>query len=52
MTPRDGLLDARPRRDTLAFQVDLWNARGKLPKDMIEVEVRHMAIIYVQFMIV
>jgi hypothetical protein len=30
----------------------LWKARGELPKDMIEVEVRHMAITYVQFMIV
>jgi NTE family protein len=45
-TPLDWVLDARPRRDTLAFQVDLWNARGELPKDMIAVEVRHKEIIY------
>ena len=45
-TPLEWVLDARPRRDTLAFQVDLWNARGQLPKDMIEVEVRHKEIIY------
>jgi NTE family protein len=45
-TPLEWALDARPRRDTLAFQVDLWNARGELPKDMIEVEVRHKEIIY------
>jgi len=45
-TPLEWVLDARPRRDTLAFQVDLWNARGELPKDMIEVEVRHKEIIY------
>jgi NTE family protein len=45
-TPLEWVLNARPRRDTLAFQVDLWNARGELPKDMIEVEVRHKEIIY------
>jgi NTE family protein len=45
-TPLEWVLDARPRRDTLAFQVDLWNARGQLPKDMVEVEVRHKEIIY------
>jgi NTE family protein len=45
-TPLEWVLDARPRRDTIAFQVDLWNARGELPKDMIEVEVRHKEIIY------
>ena len=45
-TPLDWVLDAQPRRDTLAFQVDLWNARGELPKDMIEVDVRHKEIIY------
>jgi NTE family protein len=45
-TPLEWVLDAQPRRDTLAFQVDLWNARGKLPKDMVEVEVRHKEIIY------
>jgi len=45
-TPLEWVLDARPRCDTLAFQVDLWNARGELPKDMIEVEVRHKEIIY------
>ena len=45
-TPLEWVLDARPRCDTLAFQVDLWNARGELPKDMVEVEVRHKEIIY------
>jgi NTE family protein len=45
-TPLEWVLEARPRRDTFAFQVDLWNARGELPKDMIEVEVRHKEIIY------
>jgi NTE family protein len=45
-TPLEWVLDARPRRDTLAFQVDLWNSRGELPKDMIEVEVRQKEIMY------
>jgi NTE family protein len=45
-TPLEWVLDAVPRCDTLAFQVDLWNARGELPKDMTEVEVRHKEIIY------
>ena len=39
-TPLQWVLDARPRLDTLAFQVDLWSARGELPRDMIEVDVR------------
>jgi NTE family protein len=45
-TPLEWVLDSRPRRDTLALQVDLWNARGELPRDMVEVEVRHKEIIY------
>jgi NTE family protein len=45
-TPLQWVLDSRPRRDTLAFQVDLWSARGELPKDMVEVEVRQKEIIY------
>ena len=45
-TPLRWVLDSRPRRDTLAFQVDLWSAQGELPKDLIEVEVRQKEIIY------
>jgi NTE family protein len=45
-TPLQWVLDYRPRRDTLAFQVDLWNASGDLPKDLIEVEVRQKEIVY------
>ena len=45
-TPLQWVLDSRPRRDTLAFQVDLWPARGALPKDLIDVEVRHKEIVY------
>ena len=39
-TPLEWVLDASPRLDTLAFQVDLWSARGDLPRDMIEVDTR------------
>ena len=45
-TPLQWLLDSRPRQDTLAFQVDLWSARGELPHDMIEVDVRMKDIRY------
>ncbi|MGA2891804.1 MAG: patatin-like phospholipase family protein [Xanthobacteraceae bacterium] len=45
-TPLQWVLDSRPRRDTLAFQVDLWNARGELPKDLLGVEVRQKEIVY------
>jgi NTE family protein len=45
-TPLEWVLGSRPRLDTLAFQIDLWNARGELPKNMIEVEVRQKEIIY------
>jgi NTE family protein len=45
-TPLQWVLDYRPRRDTLAFQVDLWSARGELPKDLIAVEIRQKEIIY------
>jgi len=39
-TPLQWVLDSRPRLDTLAFQIDLWRARGDLPRDMPEIEVR------------
>ena len=45
-TPLQWVLDSEPRRDTLAFQVDLWSARGDLPKDLIEVEIRQKEITY------
>ena len=43
-TPLDWVLDSRPRVDTLAFQVDLWNARGELPRDLTEVDLRQKEI--------
>jgi NTE family protein len=43
-TPLQWVFDDRPRRDTLAFQVDLWNARGDLPRNLIDAEVRQKEI--------
>jgi NTE family protein len=45
-TPLQWVLEDEHRRDTLAFQVDLWNARGEAPENLIQVEVRHKEIIY------
>ena len=43
-TPLQWVLDSRPRQDTLAFQIDLWNARGELPRDLMEAELRQKEI--------
>ncbi|MET0708412.1 MAG: patatin-like phospholipase family protein [Tardiphaga sp.] len=43
-TPLEWVLGTRPRRDTLAFQVDLWNARGELPSDLIGLDLRQKEI--------
>ena len=45
-TPLQWVLDSQPRKDTLAFQIDLWSARGSLPHDLTEVEMRHKDIVY------
>jgi len=45
-TPLQWVLDGQPRKDTLAFQIDLWSAQGALPHDLTEVEVRHKDIVY------
>jgi len=45
-TPLAVVLDAAPRRDTLAFQVDLWSARGPLPENVYDVEERRKDIQY------
>src|SRR5262245_48878588 len=39
-TPLQWVLDNRPRRDTLAFQIDLWNALGELPRNLLDADVR------------
>lgn len=45
-TPLQWVLDSVPRHDTLAFQVDLWSARGELPRDITGVLVRAKDIQY------
>ena len=45
-TPLQWVVESQPRRDTLAFQVDLWNARGELPSNMLEVMTREKEIRY------
>jgi NTE family protein len=45
-TPLQWVLESEPRRDTLAFQVDLWSARGTLPRNMLEVMTRQKEIQY------
>jgi NTE family protein len=39
-TPLQWVLDSLPRKDTLAFQVDLWSARGNFPRNLLESEAR------------
>lgn len=34
-TPLQWVLDSQPRQDTLAFQVDLWSAKGEHPTDLV-----------------
>ncbi|HEY8032773.1 MAG TPA: patatin-like phospholipase family protein [Methylocella sp.] len=43
-TPLQWVLSGTPRQDTLAFQIDLWNARGRLPSTLIEGELRQKEI--------
>jgi NTE family protein len=45
-TPLQWVLQYGPRRDTLVFQVDLWSARGALPRNVIDVETRYKEILY------
>ncbi len=44
-TPLQWVMD-EAERDTLIFQVDLWNARGSFPKDMVGVMTRQKEIQY------
>jgi NTE family protein len=43
-TPLQWVVDSEPRQDTLAFQVDLWSARGELPRNLAEVATRQKEI--------
>ena len=45
-TPLSTVLEDDPRRDTLAFQVDLWSALGPLPRNLLDVEERGKDIRY------
>jgi NTE family protein len=45
-TPLSVVLRDAPRRDVLAFQVDLWSARGPAPRDLFEVANRQKDIQY------
>jgi NTE family protein len=45
-TPLQWVLDSRPRQDTLALQIDLWNARGEFPRNLPEAETRQKEIRY------
>src|SRR6516162_9859542 len=45
-TPLQHLLDEDDRKNTLVFQVDLFSARGVLPRDMQDVLARHKDIMY------
>jgi NTE family protein len=45
-TPLQWVLDSRPGKDTLAFQIDLWSARGEFPRNLLEAETRQKEIRY------
>ena len=45
-TPLDWVLESRPGKDTLAFQIDLWSARGEFPRNLIEADTRQKEIRY------
>lgn len=45
-TPLQWLVETEPFRDTLAFQVDLWSARGEFPRNIFEVVTRDKEIRY------
>lgn len=39
-TPLQWMLETLPRENTLAFQVDLWQARGEVPRNMAAIDQR------------
>jgi NTE family protein len=45
-TPLQWVAESEPRRDTLAFQVDLWSSRDECPRNMPEVITREKEIRY------
>jgi NTE family protein len=45
-TPLQWVLESEPQQDTLAFQVDVWSARGAFPRNLAEVMGRQKEIQY------
>jgi NTE family protein len=45
-TPLQWVVEQEQRQDTLAFQVDLWNARGQVPGNLADVLMRQKEIQY------
>ena len=45
-TPLQWVIESDAPQDMLAFQVDLWSARGQIPRNMAEVITRHKEIQY------
>ena len=45
-TPLQWVVETEPRRDTIAFQVDLWSARGEFPRNIFDVITREKEIRY------
>ncbi|WP_298622562.1 DUF3734 domain-containing protein [uncultured Legionella sp.] len=45
-TPLEWVVDGRVRQDTLAFQIDLWSARGDLPRNLSDAMTRQKEIQY------
>lgn len=45
-TPLQWVVESGPRQDTLAFQVDLWSARGEFPRNLPETMTRQKEIQY------
>jgi NTE family protein len=45
-TPLQWVVESAPRRDTLAFQVDLWSAGGDFPRTMLNAMTREKEIRY------
>ena len=45
-TPLQWVVEQGPRQDTLAFQVDLWSARGEVPGNLADVVMRQKEIQY------
>lgn len=43
-TPLNWVLESKERKDTLTFQVDLWNAKGDLPRNLMEADLRQKEI--------